>query len=196
MANKGYSVMQSLFSKLEMVMLLCLQQVYSFGYSGNVKQTLVTVTHCVTVTSATDLDSLSFSLSEAYCSFSSANSSSKFKDQQTKELISAQKMSHKQQQRPELPTVLLPGMRVNTRYINSTRGTRWKKRMPPSGMHARPSFQACSVTGVHRHETKPIFNQERTQSFDLKTSSTCQDTNTHIYVLASEWIVTLKQNKA
>ena len=59
MANKGYSVMQSLFSKLEMVMLLCLQQVYSFGYSGNVKQTLVTVTHCVTVTSATDLDSLS-----------------------------------------------------------------------------------------------------------------------------------------
>ena len=87
--------MQPLFSKLETVVLLCLQQVYSFRYGGDVKQTLVTITHCVTVTSATDLDSLSFSLSEAYCSFSSVYSSSEFRDQQTRELISAQKMSHK-----------------------------------------------------------------------------------------------------
>ena len=39
-----------------------------------------------------------------------------------------------QQQRPESPTVAPPGMRVNTRYINSTKGTSSKKDAP-SGIY-------------------------------------------------------------
>ena len=39
-----------------------------------------------------------------------------------------------QQQRPESPTVTPPGVRVNTRYINSTKGTSSKKDAP-SGIY-------------------------------------------------------------
>ena len=39
-----------------------------------------------------------------------------------------------QRQRPESPTVSAPGVRVNTRYINSTEGTSSKKDAP-SGMY-------------------------------------------------------------
>ncbi len=47
-------------------------------------------------------------------------------NQHTRELICARKTSHKQkQQRPESPKVTLTGMRVNSRYINSTRGILW-----------------------------------------------------------------------
>ena len=43
-------------------------------------------------------------------------------------------------------------------------------------------------TGVHRHKTEPILIPDRTYSLDLETGSTYKHTNTHIYMLASEWI--------
>ena len=44
---------------------------------------------------------------------------------------------------------------------------------------------------------EPIFIQDRILSLDLETGSTNKHTNTHIYMLASEWIVAnLKQNEA
>ena len=50
-------------------------------------------------------------------------------------------------------------MRVNTRYINSTKGTS-SKRMPPV---AYIPYISCTLgdTGVHRHKTEPIFTEDR-----------------------------------
>ena len=41
-------------------------------------------------------------------------------------------------------------------------------------------------TCAHRHKTKPIFIQDRTQSFDLETSSRYKHTNTYIYLLETD----------
>ena len=67
-------------------------------------------------------------------------------------------------------------MRVNARYINSTRGTSSKKESPPvacipyisgtlgdTGVHRRK-------TGVHRHKTEPVFiPDERQNQFLFQT---------------------------
>ena len=53
-----------------------------------------------------------------------------------------------QPQRPESPTVTPPGVRVNTRYINSTKGTSSKKEAPSGVYTSPPPFQAHSATQV------------------------------------------------
>ena len=79
-------------------------------------------------------------------------------------------------------------MCVNTRYINSTRGTSSKKDAPQWHIYIYIPYISgtFSSTGVHRHKTEPISIQERTLSFDLVTGSTY----TQIHMLASEWIIT------
>ena len=52
-----------------------------------------------------------------------------------------------QQQRPESPTITPPRMRVNTRYINSIKGTPSKQGCPQ--WHIYPPFPAHSATQVH-----------------------------------------------
>ena len=48
-------------------------------------------------------------------------------------------------------------MRVNTRYLNSTRGTA-SKRMPPTPHpHTTPISGTLGDTGVHRHKTEQFF---------------------------------------
>ena len=82
----------------------------------------------------------------------------------------------------------------NTRCINSTRGTSSKKGCPPQ-WHIYPTFQAHSVTQVCTgiRENQFLFKTGHSP-FILKL---VQHTNTHIYMLASEWIVTnLKRNEA
>ena len=70
-----------------------------------------------------------------------------------------------------------------------------KKRLPPSGIYIHYISGTLGDTSVHR--TESIFIADWTYSLDLKTGSTYKHTNTHIYRLASEWIVAdLKQNKA
>ena len=51
------------------------------------------------------------------------------KDIREREIIALDRQGT-QQQKPEPPTVTSPGMRVNTRYINSTKGTSSKKDAP------------------------------------------------------------------
>ena len=46
-----------------------------------------------------------------------------------------------------------------------------------------------SDTGVYRHTTEPIFIKDRMESLDLETRTTYKHAHTHIYMLASEWIV-------
>ena len=77
-----------------------------------------------------------------------------------------------QQQRSESPTVT-PGVRVNTRYINSTKGASSTKVAYISSISV-----ALGDTGVYRHTTEPMCIQDRTQSLDLETGSTY---NTHIH---------------
>ena len=76
-------------------------------------------------------------------------------------------------------------MRVNTRYLNSTRGTSSKKRCLPVAYIHYISV-TLGDTGAHRHKTEPNFIQDRTQSFDLETGSTYKHTNTHIYMLETD----------
>ena len=83
-------------------------------------------------------------------------------------------------------------MRVNTRYINSTRGTSSTKECPspyppPPTPPLRPRLPVACIpyisgtlcdAGVRRHMTEPIFILDRTQSLNLEISSTCKHTNT------------------
>ena len=66
-----------------------------------------------------------------------------------------------QKQKPESPTVSPPGVRVNTRYINSTKGTSLKKDAP-SGIYTPSISGTLGDTGVYRHTTEPIVIRDRT----------------------------------
>ena len=72
-----------------------------------------------------------------------------------------------QQQRPESPMVTPPGMRVNTRYINSKKGAS-SKRMPPVANISSISGTLCN-TGVYRHTTEPIFIWDQTLAQQINT---------------------------
>ena len=50
--------------------------------------------------------------------------------------------------------------------------------------------QACTTTSI-TDKTELIFIQDHRQSFHLKTGSSYKHANTHIYMIASEWIVTV-----
>ena len=67
---------------------------------------------------------------------------------------------------------LSPGKRVNTRYVNSTRGTSSRKDASPPPPSPRPKmacilfpFEAHLVTMVCKQKKEPVFGPARTQSF-------------------------------
>ena len=99
-----------------------------------------------------------------------------------------------QQERPESPTVTPPDVRVNTRYMNSTKGTS-SKRDAPSGIHTL-HFKHARRHGCLQAYDITSFYSRPAYSFDLETGSAYEHTHTHIYVAVRVNCCNLKRHEA